>query len=210
MKEITPILNGNQLRFRTFLALGMNLQLRLKSTLAVNALDVDEGTGARSFHLSSVHYDLLHQALVEGFNGAKPVDDVVRVPVSSRVAKREEWPERADCVLRKRRIIDALWLVDDDDWLGGLNRLDRRRVLKTFLLFEYHCIVFTQESVDVNDEDLQRIRLRELLQLLHTLSLIDLHARGLVIEIAEMFGGDAEIFLHAFTDRNTRHHDDEL
>src|ERR1035441_382982 len=105
MKEITPILNGNQLRLRAFLALGMNLQLRLKSALAVNALDVDEGTGARSFHLSGVHYDLLHQALVERFNGTKPVDDVVRVPVGSRVAKREEWSERTYCVLRKRRII---------------------------------------------------------------------------------------------------------
>ena len=123
----------------------------------------------------------------------------------------------ASCALSVR--VHALRLVDDDDGPRRLHELDRLAAgeLVALLVDDVALLLVLgagevlAEGVDVDDENLQRVAGGELPQPVDPLRVVDeVLERQVVVERAEMLGGDLDVLQHAFADGNARHNDDEL
>ena len=207
------------LLLRPVACLDVDAQLGLDALLVVDLLDADEGVVGRRLGRGTGHDDLLDQPQLEGAHRIEPVDQVVRVAVRGRVAQRAERIQRLDRLLRLVGGIHALRLVDDDDGPRRLHELDRLAagelvallVDDVALLLRLGAGEVLAERVDVDDQDLQRVAGRELAQPVDPLRVVDeVLERQVVVERAEVLGGDLDVLQHAFADGHARHHDDEL
>ena len=115
--------------------------------------------------------------------------------------------------------VHALRLVDDDDRPRRLHELDGLAPgeLVALLVDDVALLLclgageVLAEGVDVDDEDLQRVAGGELAQPVHLLGVVDEVLEGqVVVERAEVLGGDLDVLEHAFADRDAGHDDDEL
>ena len=136
-----------------------------------------------------------------------------------RVAQGAERIEGLDRLLRLVGRVHALRLVDDDDRARRLHELDRLAAgeLVALLVDDVALLLFLgagevlAEGVDVDDQDLQRVAGRELAQPVDLLRVVDEVLEGqVVVERAEVLGGDLDVLEHALADGDARHDDDEL
>ena len=197
----------------------MDAQLGLDALLVVDLLDAHEGVVGGALRRGAGDDDLLDQLQLEGAHRVEPVDEVVGIAVRGRVAQRAERIERLDRLLRLVGRVHALGLVDDDDGPRRLHELDglAARELVALLVDDVALLLFLgagevlAEGVDVDDEDLQRVARGELAQPVDLLGVVDeVLERQVVVERAEVLGGDLDVLEHALADGHAGHHDDEL
>jgi hypothetical protein len=194
-------------------------ELGLDAIPVVDLFHAHEGVVGRPFRRGAGHHDLLDELQLEGADGVEPVDQVVGVAVCGRVAKRTKRVECLDGPLRPVGRVDALGLVDDDDGARGLDELDRLAARELVALLVDHvapllCLGAGEvlaEGVDVDDQDLERVAGRELSEPVDFPGVVDeVLERQVVVEGAEVLGGDLDVLEDALADGNARNDDDEL
>ena len=91
----------------------MDSQLSLDTLLVVDLLDANEGIVGSTFGGWTGDDDLLDQSKLERLYWVEAIDNVIRILMGRRVAKRTQRIQRPDGFLCSVRGIHALRFVDD-------------------------------------------------------------------------------------------------
>jgi len=218
-EQVGALFYGDRLLLRPRRRPHVDAELRLDALFVINLLDTHEGVVGRILGCGACHHDVFDQIQFKGAHRIEAVDEVVGIAVGGRVAQRAERVHGLDRLLRPLGGVHALRLVDDHDRARRLRKLDRRAAGKPVaLLVNDIALAFfvgagevLAEGVDVDDHDLERIACGELTQPIHLLCIVDKVLEGkIVIEHAEVLGGDFDVLEHPFADGHARHHDREL
>ena len=170
--------------------------------------------------LDRVHADALHQVALEGVDWREAVDHVVGLLVRGRVAQHEQRAQAFDGGFRLLGVVDALWLVDDDDGLACAHELARAESASELLTGTVEEVALLRgavlleafvECVDVDDHDLDGARRGEVAHRPHVLRVVhEVVERRAVVKRLEVLARGLEALEDALADGNARHDDDEL
>ena len=163
------------------------------------------------------HLNLLHQLLVVGIQCVEHIHRVVRLLVCGRVVECEERVEAYQCRLRGCAS-HLLRFVENDDGAVGGNHVDgAARSERVTLVVDDACrlVVGTLlqrgvKGLGVDDHHADVGTLREGIDVAETVGVVDEVACLLAVEFHEVIGGDVKALLHALTDGDAGHYDNEL
>ena len=139
------------------------------------------------------------------------MDFVVLGFVRSRVAHNHQ---RIELAKGRQRLgpFHLLRLIEKQNRSVSLDDVDRAARLKVIQLFIDPPLISTTggERLHVDDHDVNAGIRRKTLQVVQLLGVVDEEARLFSVALQEVLSRDLQRLVHALSDGNARHHDDEL